>query len=429
MRIHLIILCLLVGFITVAQEPVIQTKQDTTATRAEKKKSPFVTGFYPVGFFDIDLKYIVKFNSYEGLRLGVGGVTNDKLSDRYKIGGYVAYGFKDRDIKFSIGNSLRINKEHNTWINIYYIDDIAEIGSFKYLTDDRVYSVFEPRLVNVTQFYKHRTWQANIQTEFTKKFLAEARVSRSRIEQIEDYRFFNNGITYEDYEVAEATVSVRISPKTNFFTTEDGRVEYFDGFPKISAQITKGFSGITESDFDYTKFGLKLDYYIKRTDLSSTNFLLEGLLATGDIPLTHLFHAYPNNPTKDEILQRFSVAGRRSFETMYFGEFFSDKLATLQVRHSLRRLNLGNTFKPELVIVTRHAVGSLDNLEQHRGLVEEGEMRPGFNTLDQVFNESGFEINKIFFGFGLSFAYRYGFYNLPDFEDNVSAKFTFYLKL
>ncbi len=44
-------------------------------------------------------------------------------------------------------------------------------------------------------------------------------------------------------------------------------------------------------------------------------------MAFGEIPLTHLYHAYPNSPTKDEIL-RFSVAGTQSFETMYFGEFF-----------------------------------------------------------------------------------------------------------
>ncbi|MGJ8665024.1 MAG: DUF5686 family protein [Patiriisocius sp.] len=421
MRYYILIILLIAPLFCFAQEPAIQTKQDTTANRSEKKESPFVTGFYPISFFDVDLKYIIKYNNYEGLRLGIGGVTNDKLSDRYKIGGYFAYGFKDRDIKFSLGNSLRLNKEKKTWINLYYIDDIAEIGSFSYLTDSRVYSVFEPRLVNVTQFYKHRTWQTNIQTEFSPKFLAEGRLSRSRIEQIENYHYLLDGSPISDYETAEATVSVRISPKTNFFTAEDGRIEYFDGFPKISAQITQGFSGITESDFDYTKFGLKLDYYIKRTNLTSTNFLLEGLLATGDVPLTHLFHVYPNNPTKDEILQRFSVAGRRSFETMYFGEFFSDKLASLQIRHSLRRFEIAEWFRPELVIVTRHAIGNMDNREDHIGIP--------FNTLEQGFNESGFEINKIAFGFGLSFAYRYGFYNLPDFEDNVSAKFTFYLKL
>jgi len=401
-----------------AQEPAIQSKQDTSSVK--KKQSPFNTGFYPVGFFDIDLKYIIKYNNYEGLRLGIGGVTNDKLSESYKIGGYFAYGFKDKGVKFSIGNSFILNKKNNTWFNIYYTDDIAEIGSFKYLTDDRLYSVFEPRLVNVTQFYKHRTWQANIQTEFTKKVLAEARISRSSVSQIEDYKYVLNGISQLEYQTTEATISLRVSPKTNFFTTEDGRIEYFDGFPKISAQVTQGFNGIIKSDFNYTKVGLKLDYYIKRTDLSSTNFLLEGLYASGDVPLTHLFHAYPNSPTKDEILQRFSVAGRRSFETMYFGEFFSDQLALLQVKHSLRRFKITEKWKPELVLVTRHAIGDLDEKQNHLGIP--------FNTLEQVYNETGFELNKILIGFGLSAAYRYGFYNLPDVEDNISFKFTFYAK-
>ena len=72
------------------------------------------------------------------------------------------------------------------------------------------------------------------------------------------------------------------------------------------------------------------------------------------------------------------------------------------------------------MIITRHALGDMRNPEQHFGTP--------FNTLDQLYNESGFELNKLIFGFGLSAAYRYGFYNLPDFEDNVSVKFTFYAK-
>jgi len=421
MRKLLIFLFLITGTVLFAQEPAIKVKADTTVTRSEKKQSPFKTGYYPIGFFDIDLKYPIKFNNYEGLRLGFGGVTNERLSKNYKLGGYIAYGFKDAALKYSVGGSILLNDSTNTWINAYYIDDIREIASFKYLTDDRVYSVFEPRLVNVTQFYEHKTEQTNIQHEFSKKFLSEFRVMRSEIRQIENYQFLNNGKIFRNYEVFETIASVRISPKTNFFTTEDGQREYFDGFPKISAQASKGFSGVLGSDFNYYKFGLKLDYYIKRTDLSSTNILLEGNLASGDVPLTHLFHASPNAPTKETILQRFSVAGTQSFETMYFGEFFSDKLATFKVKHSLRRFDLGKKFKPELVIITKHAIGELESRDQHLGL--------DFNTLEQVYNESGFEINKLIFGFGLSFAYRYGFYNLPEFEDNISFKFTFNLKV
>jgi hypothetical protein len=420
MRGYLLLILFLFPFAIIAQEPAIKTKQDTTSTNTEKKSNPFNTGFYPIGFFDIDLRYLIKYNNYEGLRLGIGGVTNDRFSDRFRVGGYFARGFKDRDIKFGAGGSILLDKEHKTWFNLYYKDDIQEIGKFEFLTDSRIYSVFEPRLVNVTQFYKERTWQANVQAEFLEKILGEVRVSRSRIDQIENYKFFNDGVFYDNYDLAEVTASFRISPKTNFITTDDGRIEYFDGFPKISAQVTQGVKGVTESDFTYTKFGLKLDYYIKRTNLTSTNFLLEGGYAIGDVPLTHLYHAYPNSPTKDGVLQRFSVAGRRSFETMYFGEFFSDQLVTLQVSHSLRRFDIANRFKPELVVITRHALGDFTNPENHFGLP--------FNTLDEVYNESGFELNKLIFGFGLSAAYRYGFYNLPTFDDNVSFKFTFYGK-
>ncbi|MBT8262147.1 MAG: hypothetical protein KJO05_04945 [Bacteroidia bacterium] len=421
MRLTSLVFFVLLPYFLGAQEPAIQTQQDSTATQTKQKKSPFKTGFYPLGFFDVDLRYFIKYNNYEGIRIGFGGITNERLFEDVKLGGYVARGFKDKDFKFSVGGSVRVNKEHNTWINTYYFDDIREIGTMKYLTDDRVYSVFEPRLLNVTQFYKYRNIMSNIQHEFSPKVWGEFRVGHSKIDQIEDYQFLDNNVLYSAFETSEVTAALRISPKTNFITIDDGRVEYFDGLPKISAQVTQSVPGFGGSDFSYTKFGLKLDYYIKRKDLSSTNILLEGNYATGDVPLTHLFHAYPNSPTKDEILQRFSVAGRRSFETMYFGEFFSDQLLTLQVKHSLRRFYFSDSFQPELVFITRHAVGDLSNPERHIGIP--------FKTLEEFYSESGLELNRLLFGFGLSFAYRYGFYNLPDFEDNISFKFTFYLKL
>ena len=374
-----------------------------------------------MGFFDVDLRYFVKYNNYEGFRLGFGGITNERLLESFKLGGYIARGFKDENFKYSLGGNLRLNSETNSWFNIYYENDINEIGTFKYLTDARVYSVFEPRLLNITQFYTYRTWRTSLQHEFSAKTLSELRFSQTKIDQIEDYQFVANGSTYKNYHLSEATLTFRFSPKTNPLTADDGDIYYSDELPKISAQITQGLKGVAKSDFTYTKLGLKLDYFIKRTNLSSTNIVLEGDIAFGEVPLTHLFHAYPNSPNKDEILQRFSVAGIRSFETMYFGEFFSDKLTSLQVKHSLRRFYISKKFQPELVFLTKHALGDLKRPEEHQGI--------GFNTLNHLYSESGLELNRILFGFGLSVAYRYGFYHLPDFEDNVSFKFTFNLKI
>ena len=146
-----------------------------------------------------------------------------------------------------------------------------------------------------------------------------------------------------------------------------------------------------------------------------------GGVASGDIPLTHLYHAYPNNINKETVMQRFSVAGINSFETMFFNEFFSDKFATLQYKYFLKPFYVTDRYKPQLVLITRYGIGDTKYPERHEGVT--------FSSLKKGYTESGFEINKLLFGFGLSFTYRYGAYHLPQIDDNVAFKFTFNLTL
>ena len=394
------------------------------AQKIERKISViqgFNIGYFPVGFFNFDLTYPIKYNNFEGLRLGIGGLTNAKFSNRFRLEGYIAYGFRDSKSKYGAGGGMLLNKNTNSWLNVNYSDDIREVGSFLYLTDRRVYSLFEPRLVNIDFYYKHRTWSTSVQHQIFPKLLSEAQFSVSNINQTGPYRFLNDENLFSAYKIAESTVTFRWSPFSKFLKTPTGTKEIYDGYPKISAQFTQGHKGIFDSDFNYTKVGLKAEYTINRINQSQTSFLLEADMANGDIPLTHLYHAYPNAPTKETVLQRFSVAGRRSFETMYFGEFFSDRLATLQIKHSIKPVKMVSWLKPEIVFITRYAIGDVREIENHQGV--------SFTSLKDLYQESGFELNKLFAGFGLSFAYRYGAYHLPRFEDNISFKFTFYLKL
>ncbi len=381
----------------------------------------FNKGYYPIGFFNFDLTYPIKYNNYEGFRLGLGGVTNTKLSKNFRLEGYLVYGFNDDKYKYGLGGGFLFNKNKGSWINVNYTDDIKEVGSFLYLTDRRVYSLFEPRLVNIDFYYKHRTWSTSIQHQIFPKLLSETQFSVSNIDQTNAYQYLNNGQSFSQYKTAEATIALRWSPFSKFLKTPNQFKEIHEGYPKITAQYTQGLKGIFKSNFTYSKIGIKAEYCINRINQSKTSLLFEGDLASGDIPLSHLYHAYPNAPTKDVILQRFSVAGRRTFETMYFGEFFSNKLATLQIKHRIKPVKITSWFTPEVVFISRYAIGDITNLENHQQV--------SFSSLKHGYQESGFELNKLFAGFGLSFAYRYGAYNLPKFEDNISFKFTFYLKL
>lgn len=67
-----------------------------------------INGYIPIGPVDLDLKKIISYNNYEGFRLGLGGITNDRFSKNFRIEGYAAYGTKDGNFKYS----LEIGRAH-----------------------------------------------------------------------------------------------------------------------------------------------------------------------------------------------------------------------------------------------------------------------------------------------------------------------------
>jgi hemolysin activation/secretion protein len=102
---------------------------------------------------------------------------------------------------------------------------------------------------------------------------------------------------------------------------------------------------------------------------------------------------------------------------MYFNEFYSDTFLNFQLKHKFKYLEISPWLKPQITLISRHAIGDMRHQERHQGI--------SFQTLDKGYSEVGLEINRLFFGFGLSFAYRYGAYHLSQFEDNFAFKFTF----
>ncbi|OBX26431.1 hypothetical protein LX77_01371 [Gelidibacter algens] len=407
----------------------IPTQVGDTLTVIEQdslKRSKFFkqigNGFFPTKYIDIDLRYLFKFNQYEGVRTGLGGRTNNNLSERYRMDGYVVYGFKDHNFKYSIGGGFRLSKDSETWVNLSYTDDLQETGSSNFLTDKRFFSFFEPRLLNINLFHHHITKAISLEHRITPYLLSETQISRSNVTTTYNYEFFVDDTAFKEFRMTMAKVSLQWNPFNTFETVGDLEVEK-EGFPNFTLQLSQSFKDVLDGDFNFFKADFRTIYKLNYDDAghSFTEATLTSGIATGKTPLTHLYHAYPNNINKETILQRFSVAGINSFETMYFNEFFSDRFATFQLKHYLKPFNIGKRFQPQMVLISRFAIGNMHDIERHQEV--------DFETLNKGYSEAGFEINKILFGFGLSFAYRYGAYHLPEFADNVAAKFTFNITL
>lgn len=421
----LAILFICLATFSLAQNPISKKTDSTKIARDSIKKAEFLknigNGFLPIGFFDLDLRYLIKFNQYEGFRTGLGGITNERFSDRYRVNGYAVYGFKDERYKYSIGGGFRVNKSSNTWVNLSYTDDLKETGSSNFLTDKRFFTFFEPRLLNINLFHRHITKSIGIQHKISNHLLSETQFSTSKINPTYNYNFVLDNESYNTFDLSTAKLSLQWSPFSRFELKDDQIAVTKDGFPKFTLQFTQGFKSVLGSDFNFSKLDFRTIQQFTHSNDSKTNITLVAGIAGGETPLTHLYHAYPNNITKETILQRFSVAGLNSFETMYFNEFFSDKFSTLQLKHFFRPFKISERFKPQLVLISRYALGDMKSISRHQGV--------SFNTLNHLYSESGFEINKLLLGFGLSFAYRYGAYHLPKFEDNIAFKFTFNISI
>ncbi|ULC59457.1 DUF5686 family protein [Flaviramulus sp. BrNp1-15] len=390
------------------------------------KKSAFLkqlgNGFFPTKYLNFDLRYLIKYNQYEGVRTGLGGVTNDDFSEKYRINSYVVYGFRDHRFKYSIGGGFRLAEKTNTWLNLAYTDDLQETGSTKFLTDKRFFQFFEPRLLNIDLFHKHITKSIALEHQFSNKLLSETELAASKIEPTYGYNFNIDGNSFTNFDISTAKIALQWNPFDVFEVDEKEELKKVkDGYPKFTLQYTKSFNDVFKSDFNFSKLDFRTIYKIGNEDDAFSEITLVSGIANGHTPLTHMYHAYPNNITKETILQRFSVAGLNSFETMYFNEFFSDKFATFQLKHFIKPFNISKRYKPQLVLITRYAIGDMKNPERHQNI--------SFGSLKKGYSESGFEINKLLFGFGFSFTYRYGGYHLPEFSDNVAFKFTFNVSL
>ena len=380
-----------------------------------------INGFLPLGFFDMDLRKIISYNNYEGFRLGFGGITNDQFSKQFRIESYSAYGTKDGDFKYNLGISARVGKYSNSWISASYTDDVREIANTLYAIESKPFKLYDPRPINISTFYNYVSWKASLKTQIIPKTESIWMLNRSVNEPKFNYIYNLNGKLYNKYIMTTAMVSLQWNPFSDYMQTPTGRVEVEKRFPKFTFQFTQSLPKVLDNDFQFSKIDFKTEFEKKYLNGQKTNLLFEAGYALGDIPLTHLYNTSPNNITKESIIQRITFAGKNSFETMYFNEFFSTEFVFFQFKHGFNRVTIFKQVKPSLVLVSRMAWGNLQKPEQHIGL--------DYKTLNKGYFESGIELNQIFKGLGLIAFYRYGPNQLTHFSDNIAVKLSYVLNI
>lgn len=395
-----------------------------TATKIERKiyfGKKLINGQIPLGFVDVRARDIFKYNNYEGFRLGLGISTNNRLSPYFKLFGYGAYGTKDGVFKSQFGSSFRLSKNTDTWISGSFTDDITEFADLTLLADNKRFKLFDPRPFSLSTFYNHQSYELTFESKFISKIETTLKINRSRINPLFNYDFNTPNKLYEIYNLTLATLSLEWSPNSKFLQAPQEILEVEKGFPKVILQVSHAIPNVWSDKIEFTKIDARIYQEKKHLSGQKTTFLLQGGISIGNTPLSHLYSVAPNNLDREAILSRITFANKTSFETMYFNEFYSDRYSLFQLKHYFNKLKISKSIKPTLVLGSKVAFGGFTHPENHLGIA--------FKTMEKGFYESGFELQNIFKGFGLSTYYRYGPYQLATFDRNIAIKLSFTLNL
>ena len=382
------------------------------------------TGKIPIGKFSIPITELVYFNRQEGLRVGLGLETNRRMSKIVQVGGYFAYGIRDKEWKWGGDLSFMINQQRLIKLNLHYSDDLHERGSTDMyddafnLTDQGIYRDFFVNLMD-----RERFAGINLSGLIRQNMKIQVFGNYKRFTFIDDYQYLplltQNG-TLDNFDIAETGIVFNWNIREKVMILENRRVSLGTKWPKITFKAVKGLGGIFESNYDYYRFKFMVHQDFKIRGAGTLSLVSRSGLSIGNVPLTL-------SQIQEGTGRHFSLSVSNTFQTMIPAEFFADRQTSLFVRYTFMPIkNNTDWTKPTFVIHSAAGFGDMKNRTDHKEF--------DFKTADKGYYESGLVIDNLlmtgnFMGVGIGAFYRYGPYELPKMSDNffykVSVKFNF----
>ena len=400
-----------------AKDQLTYTRMDS-AGRADKLDRTIrlmeylVAKQIPLGPISLDINRLFKVSAFEGVRLGIGAHTNDLLSERFILGGYWGYGFKDEKAKYGADAAFILHKPSELQLKVNYFKDVLEPGGIRLPFQQRsLFTDIRPNLLTKRTYVTHKSIAMA-----GRLFPYLQAQTQLRQEQHQPTLFTPENSPLPTYNLTEAVVSLRYAYGEKYMQQFNQLLPVDSGYPVLWLQYTRGLDGMLDGDFTYNKYEAKVEAEFRHRTFGLSSIKLAGGFVDGNVPFFTLFNGYGSfNPS-------YKVYSGDGFETMRPYEFFSDRFAAVFFSQNFgKRLLRTSFFKPDVVAVTNVGFG---DLKQDVVGVSTAELR----TMQKGFYESGLILNNIisstFSGIGIGAFYRYGPYALSEAKDNLRIKLT-----
>jgi hypothetical protein len=387
--------------------------------KAAKTLESLMTGKIPWKRIDIDINRFLKYNQYEGLAVGAGIHTGERISQVFSAGGYFRYGLGDNRFKYGGDLSVVFYHQSELELKLAYMKDVTETSGLQFFDDQPGFfkpDYFRDFLVQKMDRAEIAEGSVGVRAfNYAKFSFGLSRISK---EITDNYRYRvaseNVNVYFDRYDFTELRLGLRYAYGEKFIQNMRKKISMGTDYPVLWVQFTKGIRGLLEGDFDYDRIDLKVEKEFYTRYIGKTSLKLAGGYVGADVPYTNLYNG-------NGAYRTFTIFAANSFATMRMNEFLTSKYAALYVSHDFEKLLYkGKKFKPEFAIATNILFGWLDFKANHFFI--------DYQIPDKGYYESGLQINRLLnlqlYTLGLALYYRYGPYALPDNWDNFAAKFT-----
>jgi len=378
------------------------------------------------GIIDFNLDKGMGFTKYEGVRLGGGIRTSNKLLKWASVGGYGAYGLRDKTEKYGGDINLLINDRRDIGLKISYQKDVEEPGVVSFI-DYKIpvlSTAGNRRFFNLDRMNNIERIEARVQFRTMRYLKVYAFAKQEQVAITNDYFYEiknSNGISEKktQYQFNEFGVEFRYAFKEKVLKSGTKKYPVLSKYPILFAKIEQGVKNY-EGDFEYTRFTFRTEkkFFIK--NWGHPKFFLEAGYIYGNVP-QHKLNSSLGSRILWDASKTPNVSTENTFETMLPYEFFSSEYVNLHFRHSFGSLLFSSKkINPEFEITSSVGFGNLSNKNAHKGVE--------FNTMEKGFYESGIVVNNVLritcLSLGAGVFYRYGPYRLEKASDNLAVKFS-----
>ncbi len=374
------------------------------------------SGYFPLGFLDINWRNIINYNTYEGFRLGLDLQTNRKLSQWFIIGGHVNWGTRDKDLKYGGHLKVYFDPVSETFIQYRYNNDVMESAGLSFPDDMSLTSSenFRKFLIRDKDIVEEH--EILIGSSLVRYLRFNISLNQSAKKVTSGYRFQTDSESpqMDLFHFTELGLHLRFACREKFVETPRGnRISVGTNWPVVNLNIIRGMQWLN-GDYEYLKLEARITKTFITKSFGNTLLTLTGGMTDSNIPYTNLYNGYGSYGV-------FVPEAENTFATMRMNEFVMDHFAFAFLQQDFGSLifKKGN-FRPSLVFAMHAGYGTL--------IHDSGHMNIDLKSIEKGYYESGFLFKNLlrqwFIGYGLGIFYRYGPYSLSKTIDNFAFKFT-----